>query len=67
MKEKSRENRLRRLADRYGLRLVKSRRRNWRAPDYSTYWLIDCEIGGAPLGGQWGTSLDDVEAYLRED
>ena len=39
--EKVRENRLRRMASRQGLQLVKSRRRDTRALDYGTYWLVD--------------------------
>jgi hypothetical protein len=38
--EKVRENRLRRMADRQGLKLVKSRRRDPRALDYGTYALV---------------------------
>lgn len=67
MEDKIRENRLRRMADRYGMRLVKSRRRDPRAPDYGQYWLIDHEFGGATLGGQWGVDLDEIEHYLTSD
>jgi hypothetical protein len=44
--EKVRENRLRRMAERQGLRLVKSRRRDPRAIDYGTYMLVNAEING---------------------
>jgi hypothetical protein len=39
--EKARENRLRRMADRQGYRLTKSRRRDPRANVYGSYWLAD--------------------------
>jgi hypothetical protein len=39
--EKVRENRLRRAAERQGLTLSKSRRRDPRAKDYGTYQLGD--------------------------
>jgi hypothetical protein len=70
--EKIRENRLRRMAERQGLRLEKSRRRDPRAVDYGTYWLID----GPPsnggnwrartvlVGGDYGTGLDAIEEAL---
>ena len=42
------ENRLRRMADRQGFRLVKSRRRDPRARDFGTYSLVD-ENGDSPI------------------
>lgn len=61
--EKVRENRLRAMADRQGLRLRKSRRRDPRALDYGGYWLLD--DAGADVGwGPKGMSLDEVEHYL---
>lgn len=72
--EKVRENRLRRMAQRQGLRLEKSRRRDPRALDFGGYWLVDGpapEPGGGNwrsrgmvLGGEFGASLDDVERAL---
>jgi hypothetical protein len=41
--EKVRENRLRRMADRQGLRLEKSRRRDVRAWDYGTWRLVNAQ------------------------
>lgn len=61
--EKIRENRLRRMAARQGLRLVKSRRRDPRAIDYGSYWLVD-DRGLTQLGDQHGASLDEVEEEL---
>src|SRR5215217_4899330 len=60
--EKVRENRLRRMADRQRLDLVKSRRRDPLAVDHGTYALIDRdeqEIVADDLG------LDEVEAHLQ--
>jgi hypothetical protein len=46
------ENRLRRAAQRQGLRLVKSRRRDPRAYDYGTYCLVEGPPP-SPRGGNW--------------
>src|ERR1017187_8484304 len=59
--EKVRENRLRRVADRRGLRLVKSPRRDPRALDYGTYQLVDLRTNHA---ASQALSLNEVEAYL---
>ena len=68
--EKVRENRLRRMADRQGYRLSKSRRRDGDAIDFGLYALLDYETGGAvnPALAQryvhsW--TLDDVEEWLK--
>lgn len=64
---KVRENRLRRMADRQGLRLQKSRRRDPRAVDYDTYHLLDASSGAVihkGLDSGFGLSLDDVELEL---
>jgi hypothetical protein len=59
--EKVRENRLRRMAERQGLRLVKSRRRDPRAIDYGTY----CLMAGADLVRETkGLDLDAIERWL---
>jgi hypothetical protein len=62
--DKVRENRLRRMADRRGLRLTKSRRRDERAVDYGRYWLSDEKTTALILGGQFGDTLDEIEDYL---
>lgn len=73
--EKVRENRLRRMAERQGLMLVKSRRRDPRALDYGLYWLASDTKGNrvGRHGGQeavsafakgWGMTLDQVEGQL---
>jgi len=55
---RTRENRLRRAAQRQGLRLSRSRRRDPRALDYGTLTLLD----GATVVAS-GT-LDDIEQFL---
>jgi hypothetical protein len=62
---KVKTNRLRRVADRQGLRLVKSRARDPHALDYNLFALIAVRTGADPaIAGRWMT-LDDVEAYLN--
>jgi len=66
---KIRENRLRRAAQRQGLTLAKSRRRDPRATDYGTYMLTDTSTNTVVAhGGQsgYGLSLDEVESALNE-
>lgn len=58
--EKVRENRVRRMATRQGLRLVRSRRRDPLALDYGLYRLIDA--GGSVLTR--AKNLDDIEQAL---
>jgi hypothetical protein len=67
--EKIRENRLRRMANRQGLRLEKSRRRDPRAPDWGTYRLVDPGTGSVVRYGgssDYGLNLDEIEAALTE-
>jgi hypothetical protein len=68
MTDKVRENRLRRMAERQGLRLVKSRRRDPRAIGYGTYGLIDGRnrlvLGDRQNG--YGYTLDEVETWLTK-
>lgn len=66
--DKVRENRIRRMAQRQGLRLEKSRRRDHRAYDYGTYWLIDIDTNSVAVGdlqSGYGLSLDEAEAALQ--
>jgi hypothetical protein len=67
MVDKVRENRLRRMAERRGLQLVKSRRRDPRSLEFGTYGLLD------PFRNAWifcdqergyGKTLDEIEEYL---
>jgi hypothetical protein len=76
--EKVRENRLRRVADRQGYRLTKSRRRDPRAIDYGELWLVQEYVEDE---GRWHQvaspersydanigpfeSLDQLEAWLN--
>lgn len=63
--EKIRENRLRRMAQRQGYTLSKSKRRDPRAYDYGVYWIVDESSGGVVAGDSTvGMTLDDVEAWL---
>lgn len=65
---KTYENRLRRAADRQGLRLEKSRSRDPRATDYNTYMLVDVATNtlsayGAQSG--YGLGLDEIDQALQ--
>jgi hypothetical protein len=70
--DKARENRLRRMAERQGLLLQKSRRRDRRALSFGTYWLVDPYTNTLALHDHTlsrhseivGVSLDDIERYL---
>lgn len=69
--DKVRENRVRRLADRRGFELRKSRRKDPGAVDYGLYTLVDVRTGQAvnpPIAKRWECSwtLDQVEQYLEE-
>lgn len=66
---KVRENRIRRKADRQGLRLLKSRRRDEDAIDFGGYMLVDAQTNAAVLGSgafAYQASLEDVEAFLTQ-
>jgi hypothetical protein len=65
--EKTRENRLRRLAARQGLAIRKSRSRTPQSIEYGGYMIINpyrnsVEAGGHPHSFAMG--LDDIEEYL---
>ena len=73
----AREARARRKADRQGLQLTKSRRRDPDAWDYGRYWLWKASanrqrenpVAGLPKHDgegrlRFGLTLDEVEAYL---
>jgi hypothetical protein len=67
--DKVRENKLRRMADRRGYRLIKSRSRDPGALDYGLYAVIDIQTNGAAnpaIAGRWVCSwtLDEVENFL---
>lgn len=65
--EKIRENRLRRAASRQGLKLEKSKARDSRANDWSTYQLSSIEGGtlvAYGLQSGYGLNLDEIENIL---
>jgi hypothetical protein len=66
---KVRENRRRRAAERQGLRVVKSRRRDPRATDYGCYMITNDQgyiVHGTEATGRPELSLDDVERYSNQ-
>lgn len=68
--DKVRENRLRRMAERRGIRIEKSRRRDPKALDFGGYMLIDAATNGAIMGASpyaYSASLDEVEQWLDGD
>jgi hypothetical protein len=64
--EKVRENRLRRVAERQGLALVRSRRRDPRAIDFGRYTIVDAKTRRVVAGGdlQHCLNMDKVEEWL---
>lgn len=67
--DKVRENRLRRIAERRGYRLTKSRLRDKGAPGYRGYMLIAAFGNLVMLGADrysFSATLDDVEDYLNQ-
>jgi hypothetical protein len=62
------ENRLRRMAQRQGLTVLKSRTRDPRAIDYLGYMIArDGTVVAGHAGRDWQMGIDDVERYLLED
>ena len=68
MRETKRENHLRRLAERRGLRVTRSRRRDPGELDCGRYMLRDSNtrviVAGTTNTGRAIWSLEDVERYL---
>jgi len=64
--EKAGENALRRMAERRGLTLKKSRRRDPRAPDYDTWMIMDWEGHACVVPNGDQMTPDEVEAWLTE-
>jgi hypothetical protein len=65
--DQARENRLRKMAERQGLALSKSRTQDPRAIDFARYMLTDLHEKRAVLGGgtfAHSATLDEVEAFL---
>ena len=71
MSEKGRENRLRRMAERQGLRLERSRRHDKRAASYGLYALLDWRsrklVSEPGVRDDHSLTLDEVEKYLESD
>ena len=65
------QKRVRRMAERRGLRVGRSRRRDQGAFDYGRYLLRDANtrviVAGATRDGRALLTLDEVEVYLTED
>lgn len=55
------------MAERQDLMLRKSRRRDARAVDYGSYWIIEPHRNLLYAGGQFGMSLDEVEEWLTAE
>jgi hypothetical protein len=67
---KTQENRVRRMAERQGLQLQRSRRRDPRARDYGRYRIVDLATNSVVAGGQaadYSLDLEDAERYLTSD
>jgi hypothetical protein len=67
-KSRAREQRLRCLARRYGLRLEKSRVRTPQARGYGGYWLCNAQHAAVVYGGipfEYCATLDAIERFLR--
>ena len=65
--EKIRDLTLRHVAERRGLRLMRSHRRNSLAPDHGLYKLVRATTGETVMGdgpGGFAATLDEVEAFL---
>ena len=65
--DKVKENRLRRMAKRRGLALMKSRRRDPRAYDYGGFMLIEPNRNIVIFGANpnaFSADLNDIEAFL---
>ena len=69
MNEKVRENRLRRMAHRQGMRVEKSRTRDRRGLEYDKYKIVniatDSTVAGRSAFPSYTLSLDEVEGYLQ--
>ncbi len=61
----AREKRLRRAAERQGLKVRKSRGRVG-GDGHPRYWLVDPWLDAVAAGGHSGMTVDELEAYLAE-
>lgn len=67
MVDKVRENRLRRMADRLGMQLQKSRARKVHVDNFGLYRLVDAETGAVVAGAKYDLEIDDVEDRLQAE
>ena len=71
MSEKGRENRLRRMAERQGLRVERSRRHDPRASSYGLYalktWKTRQLVSEPGVRDDHAWTLDEVEQYLDDE
>jgi hypothetical protein len=70
VQERSREQRLRRAAERQGYKLVKSRRRDPRALGYGRWYIVEAERNFIVIGTEGGhpnMDLDAVEEWLTSE
>ena len=65
MTDKVLENRVRRMANRQGLRLVKSRRRDPRATDYGRCMLVTIATDDVQYGAATGRIDGTLEGCLK--
>ena len=66
MSDKVRENRLRRKADRLGLRLLKSRAQLWRHDNQGGYMIISIDQRIPIEGWNYDLDIDYVEQFLDD-
>jgi hypothetical protein len=66
VEDKDREHKLRRRAERLGLRLRKSRARHLHSDDFGKYMVLDPDRNLILDGGRFDLELDDVEAFLDQ-
>ena len=67
VEEKVRENKLRRVAERRGFQIVKSRRKDPQAVDFGGYMLTDIRTNAVVLGSgafAYSATLEDIENYF---
>jgi hypothetical protein len=64
---KSVETRLRRLAEKEGLRILKSRLRHRRSDNLGLYQLIEDRRNIVVLGPKYDATLEDIAKYLAQE
>ncbi|MCF8105807.1 MAG: hypothetical protein K9K64_10005 [Desulfohalobiaceae bacterium] len=70
-KEKVRENRLRRMAERQGMKLHKIKRHDPLALDYGTCYLVDIRSNAIIFPASYsetgiGATVDEIEKFLTK-